>query len=89
MVAKSHRRRWCRHGDLAFSLSPGLGITISEHQLITPEYDFDHNGRRYIRNDTDRLAQIYSLEDLSKDWMPNSGMGVFSAACLAVTNDLE
>ncbi|KAL9634830.1 MAG: hypothetical protein Q9164_003845 [Protoblastenia rupestris] len=76
-------------GDLTFSFYPGLDIRIPNHQLITPEYDFDEQGQRYDKNNTNRLTQIYSLEEISKDWMPSFGMGFFSAAYLMVDNDRQ
>ena len=76
-------------GDLTFRFYPGLDITIPNHQLITPEYDFDKQGHRYNKNDTNRLTQIYSLEGASKDWMPSFGMGFFSAAYMMVDNDRQ
>lgn len=74
-------------GDLTFSLFPGLDITIPNHQLITPEYDFDIEGQIYIKNDTRLLTQLHSLEDVMKNWMPSLGSGFFSSAYLMVDND--
>ncbi|KAL9101064.1 MAG: hypothetical protein Q9163_003638 [Psora crenata] len=80
-------------GDLTFRLYPGLNITIPNHQLVKPEYDFDEQGQRYIRNESNRLVQIKSLDedgDGSKDCtMASFGMGFFSAAYMMVDNDRQ
>ena len=74
-------------GDLTFSLFPGLDITIPNHQLVTPEYDFDIAGQLYIKNDTRLLTQLHSLETTMKDMMMSLGSGFFSSAYLMVDND--
>ncbi|KAL9633055.1 MAG: hypothetical protein Q9164_004925 [Protoblastenia rupestris] len=76
-------------GDVTISIDPGLEITIPNHQFITPDYDIDTEGNRYIKNDTNRVVSLYSLQDVNKNDMPVLGAAFLTSAYLLVDNERE
>lgn len=75
---------------MTISLSPGLDITIPNHQLVVPQPGYSSQGVEIAYNDsTVREVLINSLEGLDKNDMPILGRAFLSSAYLMVDVDHE
>ena len=74
---------------MTISIDPGLETTIPHHQFITPDYDIDTDRNRYIKNETNRVISLYSLQDVNKNDMPVLSAAFLTSAYLLVDNERE
>ncbi|KAK2749963.1 hypothetical protein FQN55_002681 [Onygenales sp. PD_40] len=70
-------------GDLTFTLTSGLTVTIPNHQLVLPNVEINKNGDHEIIDDT-RVIPIHNSGDYP---IPTLGQTFLSAAYLYVNND--
>lgn len=74
-------------GDLTFTLSPSLDITIPNHQLVLPNYDIDSTGLT-VKNDSYMDVLIGSLQGINLNDLPLFGQLFLTSAYLLVDYDL-
>ena len=76
-------------GDLSFTLSSGVEITVPNSQLVVPDVTVSAEGDLQITNNSLREILIYNLEDDNANDMPLLGQAFLTSAYLHVNNDAK
>ena len=74
-------------GNLTFTLSSGLTLTIPNDQLVVPDVQVNNNGQMFTPNSGAREILIYNLENSNVNDMPLLGQVFLSSVYLYVNND--
>lgn len=74
-------------GDLQFTLSSGLELTIPNSQLVVPNLEIDQQGVLQEPNNTLRELLVYNYETSNEDDMPLLGQVFLSSTYLHVDNE--
>jgi hypothetical protein len=73
-------------GNLTFTFSNNLQITIPNHQLVIPDISIDISGNAVFNSST-REVMLNSLQSINADDMPILGMTFPTSAYLSVNHD--
>lgn len=73
-------------GNLTFTFSNDLQITIPNHQLVIPDISIDISGNTVFNSST-REVMLNSLQAINADDMPILGMTFLTSAYLSVNHD--
>jgi hypothetical protein len=73
-------------GNLTFTFSNDLQITIPNHQLVIPDISIDISGNTVFNSST-REVMLNSLQASNADDMPMLGMTFLTSAYLSVNHD--
>ncbi len=76
-------------GDLTFSISGGLDITIPNHQLVVPNIEINSQGQEILSNSSQAEILINSLQGVNTNDLPLFGLPFLSSAYLIVDNDKQ
>lgn len=76
-------------GDMTFTLSSGLEITVPNSQLVVPDVTVSSSGQTQITNSNVREILVYNLEASNVTDMPLLGQVFLTSAYLHVDNDAE
>lgn len=74
-------------GDLTITISPGLDITIPNHQLVKPDFTFNNQPSIIEPNATSRELLFNSLQGENENDFPTLGRPFFSSSYLFVDED--
>jgi len=76
-------------GDLTFTFSSSLEVTVSNDQLVIPEAELGTDRQLRVSSDSTREILIYNFEPGNADDMPLLGQVFLTGAYLLVDNDRE